>query len=160
MERISFNFASLLVRDILHVREMCQKPFSEPLKPTLSATYAEESPTMNLQFSYRPTSGDAGPMITPLIVTLSAHTLALSLITTIIKIGKMHTSQLRVVSKGKCHTLTASFFDQYKRAASFRTAPPSYTCSHRSCIKKKFTSKRRKKTTRHSFSLLRNSNLF
>ena len=88
--KVSWRWA--LERDIIHVRKMWQKPSSEPLKPTLSDTYAEESPTIDLQSAFQHISGDAKSSITPLIVALSSHTLTLSLLKAKIKMGKMHTS--------------------------------------------------------------------
>ena len=104
----------LLVRDILHVRKMRQKPSSEPQNPTISNTHAEESPTMDLQSSSQPNSGDTRPRITPFIVAFSSHKLALSPLNAKIKMGKMHTSKHRVISTGKCHTSADSFSNQYK----------------------------------------------
>ena len=100
-------------RDILHVRKMRLKPSLEPLNQSSFATHAEEPPTTASQstsddagskvtpLSEEPpttsslsTSSVAGSRVTPLIVTLSSHALAQSLLSAKIKMGKMHTSQL------------------------------------------------------------------
>ena len=93
----------LLESDIRHVRKMRQKPSSEPLNHTAPITADElqnvnagGSPTMVSQTSSQSTRVDTRPSIAPLIVTLSSHSLATSLVNAKIKMGKRHSSQLSV----------------------------------------------------------------
>ena len=81
---------------------MRQKLSSEPQHHTTFVTdaeelqngNAEESPTMAPQSLSQPTTVDARPMITPIIVTLSSRALAVSLLNAKIKMEKMHKFQL------------------------------------------------------------------
>ena len=90
----------LFERDILNVRKMRLKPSSEPSTPSDTHAeesrngYAEESSTMAHQSPPQPIRANAKPRITPLIISLSSHTLAVSLMNAKIKMGKMLTSQL------------------------------------------------------------------
>ena len=81
----------LLQSDIRHVRKMHLKPPSEPPNHTTPVTeeevavelqdgHAEKSPTIAPQTSSQSTSTDTRPRFAPLIVTLSSHSLAVSLI--------------------------------------------------------------------------------
>ena len=84
----------LLESDIRHLRKMWQIPSSEPLNHTAPIT-AEElqnvnaggSPTMASQTSSQSTRVDTRPWIAPLIVTLSPHSLAMSLVNATMKMG-------------------------------------------------------------------------
>ena len=82
---------------------MGQKPSSEPLNHTTLITTEElqnvnagGSPTMAPQTSSQSTRVDTRPRIAPLIVTLSSHSLTVSLVNAKIKMGKLHSSQLSV----------------------------------------------------------------
>ena len=88
----------LLESDIRHVRKMRQKPSSEPLNHTTPIT-AEELQNLNVgtstmasQTSSQPTRVDTRPWITPLIVTLSSHSKAVSLVNAKMKMGKLYSS--------------------------------------------------------------------
>ena len=90
----------LLESDIRHVRKIRQKPSSEPLNYTAPITADElqnvnagGSPTMASQISSQSTRVDTRPWIAPLIVTLSSHSLAMSLVNAKMKMGKLHSSQ-------------------------------------------------------------------
>ena len=96
---LKFLDGGLLERDILNVRKMRLKP---PPTCTPSDTHAEESRNENTEESStkarqsppQPSRVNAKLRITPLIVSLSSHELAVSLINAKIKMGKVHTSQL------------------------------------------------------------------
>ena len=97
----------LLQSDSRHVWKMHLKPPSEPLNYTTPVTEeevavelqhgnAEGSPTIAPQTSPQSTSTDTRPRFAPLIVTLSLHSLAVSLINAKIKMGKLQSSQLSI----------------------------------------------------------------